>query len=294
MKLVIAGGTGLVGRALVAASPADEVVVLSRRASIGTPKTVVWDGASSGPWQNALEGADAVVNLAGESVADGRWTAARKKILTDSRINATRALVAAISAAKKRPRVFVSASAVGFYGDRADEPLDENAKPGSGFLARLCQEWEKEARVAEPLGVRTVVLRIGVVLSKEGGALAKMTPLFKTGFGGPLGGGGQWMSWIDAEDLAALIRHAIASELSGPVNATAPEPATNRDFSGTLGSVLFRPAILPAPAFALRLILGEMSEMLLGGQKVLPKKALASGFVFKHPSVDAALRHCLQ
>ncbi len=295
MKIVIAGGSGLIGRALAAASLAagDEVVVLSRHPAIGTPKTVVWDGMNSGSWQQALDGATAVVNLVGESVAEGRWTAARKKQLVSSRINATRTLVAALSVAKERPKVFVSGSAVGYYGDRGDETLDEAAKPGADFLAKLCQDWEREAVVAEPLGIRTVLLRTGVVLSKDGGALSKMLPIFKTGFGGPLGSGRQWMPWIAIEDIVGLIRHAIVSTASGPLNGVAPEPATNAEFSRALGHALSRPAFLPAPAFVLRLALGEMSSMLLGGQKVVPKKALDLGYAFKQPKLEPALRSIL-
>ncbi|MBI3554419.1 MAG: TIGR01777 family protein [Elusimicrobia bacterium] len=292
MKIVIAGGTGFIGRALASASAAagDEVVVLSRRPSLGAPKTVVWDGASTGSWQQALEGADAVVNLSGESVAEARWNEPRKKLLISSRLNATRALVAALSAAKQRPKVFLSSSAVGYYGDRGDELLDESSKPGSDFLSKLCQDWEKEARVAEPLGVRTVVLRTGIVLAQGGGALSKMLPIFKTGFGGPLGNGGQWMSWIALEDLVGLIRHAVVREVSGPLNGTAPNPAVNKDFSRALGRALGRPALLPAPAFALRLALGEMAGMLLGGQRALPKRLLETGYSFKRPDLESALR----
>lgn len=295
MQIVIAGGTGLIGRALARACAAagHEVVVLSRRPSQGPSKTVSWDGASAGPWAEALDGSDAVVNLCGESVADGRWTPARKKALLDSRVGPTRALVSALSAAKRRPRVLVNASAVGIYGDRADQSLDESAPAGTDFLAGLCVQWEKEARLLEPLGMRVVCLRTGIVLAPEGGALAKMLPIFKLGLAGPLGTGRQWMSWIALPDLIDLILFSFSHELSGPVNGTAPNPVTNKDFTAALGRALGRPAILPAPAFALRLGLGEMSDMLLGGQKVLPKKALESGFAFKLPQLDAALRACL-
>lgn len=299
MKIVIAGGTGLIGRHLRAACAAagHESILLSRRerdARSQPPTTALWDGTSPGPWQGALEGADAVVNLCGESVAQGRWTASRKKALVDSRIGPTRALVSAVSAAKRRPRVFVSASAVGYYGDRGDEPLDEGAKPGSDFLAGLCEAWEREARLIEPLGVRVVCLRIGVVLAPDGGALAKMLPIFRLGLGGRLGGGRQWMSWIAISDLTDLMLFALSHEITGPLNATAPNPVANRDFTAALGRSLGRPALLPAPGLALRLALGEMAQLLLGGQKVLPRKALESGFAFKHPQVDAALRAALR
>jgi hypothetical protein len=295
MRVVIAGGTGLIGRALTAAcaSKGYEALVLSRRPVPGDARSLLWDGASSGPWQEALDGADAVVNLAGESVADGRWNPARKKVLSDSRLNSTRALVAAISVSKKRPKVFISASATGYYGDRGEDALNEGSPAGSDFLAGLCAAWEREAQVAEPLGIRTVCLRTGIVLSKDGGALGKMLPIFKLGLGGPLGSGSQWMSWIALEDLLDLILYSMSHDVAGPVNGTAPNPVTNKDFTAALARVLGRPAFLPAPAFVLRLALGEMSGMLLGGQKVMPQKALESGFVFKHPQVEAAIRAAL-
>lgn len=295
MKVVIAGGTGLIGRALAAAcaSRGYAAVVLSRRPAPGDPPSFVWDGANSGPWQEALEGADAVVNLAGENVAAGRWTPARKKALRDSRINSTRALVAAISTAKQRPKVFVNSSATGYYGDRGEDSIDEGSAPGADFLARLCVDWEREAQVAEPLGIRTICLRTGIVLSRGGGALAKMLPIFKLGLGGRLGAGAQWMSWIAIDDLTDLLLYALSHDLAGPINGTAPNPVTNKDFTAALARVVGRPAFLPAPALALRLALGEMSGMLLGGQKVMPKKALESGFVFKHPQVEAAIRAAL-
>ncbi len=291
MKIVIAGGSGLIGRALAKALVArgDQVSVLSRQKAAGPP-TTIWDASNSGAWQQVLEGAEAIINLAGENIAQGRWTEARKKRIIESRINSTRALVAAHSSAQRRPGVFICASAVGYYGDRGDEVLDESSPPGHDFLANLCEQWEREALVLQALGTRTVCLRIGVVLAREGGALAKMLPIFRLGLGGPLGSGRQWLSWISLDDVVGLIEHAIDREISGPFNATTPHPATSRDFARALGQALHRPAILPVPGFALRLGLGEMAGMLLGGQRVNPKKALESGYAFKHPDLDSALR----
>lgn len=295
MKVVVAGGSGFVGRGLckLLAQEGHEAVVLTRepRPRPGGPREVAWDAASSGPWQDALDGADAVVNLAGASIAQGRWTPARKKILRDSRLLSTRALVAGLSGVRARPKVLVSASAVGYYGDRGEEPVDESAKPGEGFLAGLCADWEREAQVAEPLGVRVVRLRFGVVLGRGGGALAKMLPAFKLGLGGPIGGGRQWFPWITRSDATGLIlRCAQDPKASGPVNAVAPQAARNAEFAAALGRVLRRPALLRAPAFALKLALGEMSEMLLTGQRVEPKKALELGYSFRHPELEAGLR----
>ncbi len=296
-RVVIAGGSGFIGRAL--AHPLEmkgyEIAMLSRRPRVGAYAAAVWDGASSGPWQSMLEGARAVINLAGESVAASRWTPQRKKALRESRLAATRAVVAGISAAKQRPAVLVNASAVGYYGDRGDEVLEESAPPGHDFLAQLCRDWEKEAGVAQTLGVRTVTLRIGVVLGKGGGALPRMLPPFRFGLGGPLGSGRQWMPWIALDDLCALVLHAVESDLSGPVNAVAPQPARNADFARALGRALGRPAVLPAPAFALKLALGEMAPaLLLSSQRALPAKALASGFRFAHPDLDETLGYLLK
>lgn len=280
MKIAVIGGTGFVGKALCEnlARQGHRVSALSR---------------DRGPWPAAIDGADAVVNLAGESIADGRWTAGRKRALYDSRILTTRAIVAMMSGAKVRPKILVNASAVGYYGNAGDRECEEPSPAGRDFLAKLCLDWEAEAAKAEGFGARVIFLRLGVVLGPGGGALAKMIPPFKLFAGGPLGSGNQWMSWISRDDVIGLIQHILSGDLSGPVNAVSPRPATNKDFSAALGRALHRPSWIAAPAFALRLALGEMAGMLLAGQRVIPARALKSGYVFKHPDIDSALRSIL-
>lgn len=298
MRIVLAGGTGFIGGALTEALLArgDAVVLLARDAPAarerwdGRVETAAWDGKTTGEWAKAIDGADAVVNLAGESVAAKRWTAERKLLLMRSRIDSTRALVAAISQAAQRPKTLLSASAVGYYGGAPEGEAAESAPQGRDFLAALCGQWEREALAAEPLGARVVLLRIGVVLAGGGGALAKMTPPFKLCVGGPLGGGGQPFPWIHRDDVAGAILFLIGREdVSGPVNLVAPDPKTNAEFSAALGRALRRPSWLPAPAVVLRLLLGEMSEMLLGGQRAVPRKLLSAGYAFKHPDAADAL-----
>jgi uncharacterized protein (TIGR01777 family) len=298
MKTLVTGATGFVGEALL--RRLEDPRLLSRDAVAARAATsfeaLPWDPAAGPPPAAAFAGVDAVLHLAGEPVAGGRWTAARKARIRDSRVLGTRHLVAGLRAlpAGKRPRVLVSASAVGFYGDRGDEELDERAAPGTGFLAEVCREWEGEALAAEGLGVRTVCVRIGVVLGPGGGALGKMLLPFRLCLGGPLGGGRQWMPWIHREDLVGLLLHAAKADgLRGPVNGTAPSPATNREFTRALGRAVGRPAVLPAPGFALRLLLGEFADILLHSQRALPRAAEASGFRFGFPSLEAALRDCV-
>lgn len=292
-KVVLAGGSGFIGRPLCRAlfdNGAREVWVLSRRPRMEVPyaHVLAWDGQNPGPWQNSLEGAEALINLCGAGIAERRWTKARKKQLEESRILPTRALVAALSGAKNGPKVFLSASAVGYYGDRGDEPLDESAGCGSGFLALLCKAWEQESLKA-PREVRTVLLRTGIVLGEGGGALREMLPLFRFGLGGPLGTGRQYMSWISREDEIGLILHLLSSQAQGAVNATAPEPVRNEEFARVLGQALNRPARLRIPAGVLKLALGELAEVLLGGQRVIPKKAQETGYAFKYPRLAAAI-----
>lgn len=294
MKVVIAGGSGFIGRPLVRAllARAADVAVLSR-----DPATVR-DGRGVG-WAvvgEAVREADAIVNLAGENVGGGRWTAARRRRILQSRLEATGKLVDALRAAPERPRTFVSASAVGFYGLHGDETLDESAASGGGFLAEVTRQWEAAAREGEAFA-RLAILRFGVVLAAEnGGALAKMMLPFRFGAGGPVGNGRQWMSWIDRDDVVRMILWALDNEaVRGVYNATSPEPVRNRDFARALGRAMHRPAILPAPAFALRLLFGDMAnEVLLGGQRVLPARAAREGFVFEYPNLDRALAHALE
>src|SRR5215468_4276647 len=285
MRVLVTGGTGLVGRPAcdVLRAAGHAVTIVSREPGRVPARAIGWDGLRA-----AMPETDAIVNLAGESVAGGRWTAARKAAIRTSRIEATRALVDAATAASPRPKVLVNASAVGYYGAHGDEPLDERAAAGTDFLARVCVEWEAEARRAEALGVRVVVLRVGVVLAPDGGALSAMLLPFRAGLGGPIGGGRQWMSWVHRDDVVGLLREAVANEkYAGPVNATAPNPVTNRDFTRALGRALHRPAVLPVPGIGLRLLMGEMATMLLSGQRVLPHVAERLGYAWRQPELPA-------
>jgi hypothetical protein len=238
----------------------------------------------------AIPAGGAVVHLAGESVA-GRWNAQKKKAIRESRIIGTRHLVEALGEAKSKPSVLVCASAVGFYGDRGDEELTETSGPGSDFLAEVCQAWESEARRAEGLGVRAVMLRTGIVLGRGGGALQQMLLPFKLGLGGPLGNGKQWMPWIHVDDVVGIILHAIQqSSIRGPINVTAPAPVRNREFTKILAGLLRRPALLPAPAFGLKILLGEFADILLASQRALPKRMQEAGYTFRYPDLAAALQ----
>ncbi len=298
MKVAVTGATGLIGKALCEEllEAGQEIVALGRspekvKAKLPEAEAVEWDARQGPPPAGALEGVSAVVNLAGASIASGRWTESRKQAIRDSRVEGTRHVVEAIRACSSPPAILVSGSAIGYYGNRADERLDEQSPPGSGFLTEVCVQWEAEARRAEEAGVRVVLVRTGIVLSADGGALEKMLLPFKMFAGGPLGSGEQWMSWIHLDDEVALIRAALDDEkISGPLNATSPDPRTNRQFSKALGRALGRPSLLPTPGFALKLMLGEMAEsLLLEGQRVYPKKALDSGFQFQYPELEPAL-----
>ena len=294
MKILISGASGFVGTALtgVFRQEGHTVAHLVRPGGRARPGDIRWDPTSGAMDVSALEASDALVHLSGASIAGGRWTPARKQILRSSRVDTTRVLVDSFSRLSRKPRVFVSASAVGYYGSRGDEVLTESSQPGTDFLSALARDWEAEASRAQASGIRTVMLRLGVILSVEGGALPRMITPFKFGMGGPLGGGEQWMSWIALEDVIGIVRFAIASaQLSGPVNVVAPNPVRNRDFSRVLAMVLHRPAILPAPAFILRLALGEMANaLLLVSQRAHPEKLLAAGYRFRFDDLGTALR----
>lgn len=297
-RIVIAGASGFIGRPLCRALWADgarDVRALTRATRLEVPYAHVahWDGESLGDWAALVDGADAVINLCGADIAGGRWTPQRKQELQDSRLKPTRALVAAMHAAKRPPRVFISASAVGYYGsDTGDEPKDETADSGADFLALLCADWEKEALRA-PAATRTIPLRIGVVLAEGGGALRRLVPPFRLGLGGPIGTGQQWLSWIAREDVLGLIEHLLDADVAGPVNAVAPQAATNEAFSRALAARLRRPAALRLPGGVVKLAFGELADVLLGGQRVVPRKAAESRYAFKTPALDQALAAAL-
>lgn len=294
MRLLISGASGLIGSALVRAVPADWEVVRLVRTPPGAGE-VRWDPEGGAIDVGAVGAIDAAVHLAGESIA-GRWTEAKKQRIRDSRVKGTRLLARTLAGMSPAPGVLLSASAVGIYGDRGDEVLTEDSPHGTGFLPEVGSAWEEAAQPAAEAGIRVVCMRMGVVLAREGGALARMLPPFRLGLGGSLGGGRQWMSWIALADVTAAMLHLLEAEsLSGPVNLTAPNPVTNREFTRTLARVLGRPAFLSVPAFALRLAFGEMAdEALLASTRVLPRRLLDSGFTFRHPELEGALRAVLQ
>jgi len=296
MHVLVTGGTGFIGQALcpLLVQAGHTLTLLSRspeRAKRDFPQARVIEQLVQ------CEGADAVINLAGEPLAEGRWSAHRKQDFRDSRIGTTEDLLAWIEARApgQRPQAMVSGSAIGYYGARNDRALDEQAPPGDDFAAILCRDWEAAAQRAEDLGLRVSRVRIGVVLERQGGALARMLPPFRMGVGGPMGDGFQWMSWVHRQDLARLVVWLLErNEASGAYNGTAPTPVRNREFATTLGKVLKRPALLTTPAIALKLLFGEMSSLLLSGQRVVPKRALAEGFEFQYPQLEPALRAILE
>jgi uncharacterized protein (TIGR01777 family) len=284
MKIAVSGGTGFIGRGVVQRflDRGDDVLVLSRSPQkVRAGRGIGWDAVDE------IESADAVINLAGENVGGGRWTAARKRRIVDSRLEATHALVAAMRRDPSRQRTFLSASAVGFYGVRGEEVLDESAPSGPGFLAEVTREWEAAAHGADDLA-RLVLFRFGVVFDRDGGALNQIMLPFRFGAGGPIGSGRQWMSWVDRTDVIRAIEWAIdGTGVGGTYNITAPEPVRNGDFARALGRAMHRPAIMPTPGFALRLVFGDMAdEMLLGGQRVVPSRATAEGFAFRYATVE--------
>jgi uncharacterized protein len=292
VTIVIAGGSGFLGRKLAGRLEREghRTITLSRRPSGGENQIAWQPDGSPGALPRHLEGVDAVVNLAGENLADARWTTARKSALRNSRILSTRTLVRAVSACAKPPRVFVSGSAIGYYGPRGDEVVTESAPPGTDFLAGICVEWEKEARMVESPSTRLAIVRTGIALDRDGGALAKMLLPFRLGLGATLGTGDQYMPWIHADDWTAIVSWLVQNDrATGPFNATAPAPVTNRTFTRTLGRVLHRPAVLHAPAFLLRAAMGEMASMILTGQRLLPACAEQLGFRFTHRALEPAL-----
>ena len=291
--VAITGATGLIGSTLVARLRAGGFAVrrLLRTPRGAEPGDVVWDPARGALPVGALDGVDAIVHLAGEPIAH-RWTAERKRAIRESRVRSTELLAQTVLALDRKPHVFLGGSAVGYYGDRGDAMVDESSAPGDDFLARVCVDWEEATAPIAAAGVRVVLLRSGVVLSPRGGALARLLPIFRLGGGGPLGGGAQWMSWIGLSDHVRAMQHALLSEsMHGPANLVAPNPVSNADFATTLGRVLKRPALVPVPSFALELLYGEMARAtLLGGQRVLPRRLVASGFEFGEPTLEGALR----
>jgi uncharacterized protein (TIGR01777 family) len=293
VKIAISGASGLIGRRLLKTLTADghTLHVLSRHAGTNLPgnvKLLVWDPMKGEPPADALRDCDAVIHLAGEPIAQ-RWNDDVKRRIRDSRVIGTTNLVEALSKLPQRPKTLISSSAIGYYGDRGDEVLTESSPPGKGYLPEVCIEWEKAAQTAEAFGMRVVRLRTGVVLDPKGGALAKMLPPFKLGVGGRVGDGRQWMSWIHAEDLVGMIRWALATSIAGPVNGVAPNPVTNAEFTRVLAGTIHRPAIFPVPTLGLKVLFGEMSEILLGSQRVVPNAAKAGGFHFRFADLDRAL-----
>jgi uncharacterized protein (TIGR01777 family) len=303
MRIFVTGGTGLIGARLVRQllGRGDQVLLLTRR--YGAARQIVGpecqliegDPTQAGDWMKAIADCDAVVNLAGENIFARRWNTAFKTALRESRIQSTQHVVEALAQKPSRaggiPKVLVNASAIGYYGPHGDEELTEDSPPGSDFMAEICVKWEETARAAESFGARCVLLRIGVVLDPEGGALKKLLTPFKLFAGGPVGNGRQWMSWIHHEDMTGLLLLALDNNnVRGPLNGTAPNPVSNRDFGKALGAALHRPAFVPTPTFALRLGLGEVANVITTGQRVLPQRALVLGYTFTYPTIDGALR----
>ncbi len=296
MNILVTGASGLIGTALVSSltSSGHEVTRLVREQPKPGEKAAHWEPMAGSIDANALEGVDAVVHLAGENIAE-RWTPTKKAKIRDSRVKGTQLLCETLTRLSSPPKVLVSASAIGYYGHRGEETLTDDSPPGRGFLAEVCRAWEAATEPAKQHGIRVVQLRLGVVLSAAGGALAKMLPPFRLGLGGVLGSGQQYMSWIALDDVVGAIQHALVTEaLQGPTNAVAPRAVTNQEFTKTLGKVLGRPTAIPLPAFAARLMFGEMAdELLLASARIQPTKLLASGYQFRYPELEEALQHVL-
>ena len=297
MNIAITGSTGLIGSALESSltTSGHQVVRMVRTPVRSAAKEICWDPSAGKINTAALEGIDAVVHLAGKSIAGGRWTPQKKRRIRESRIKGTSLLAESLARLSKPPKVLICASAIGYYGDRGQEILTEESRSGTGFLPDVCREWENAAGPAAEKGIRVVITRIGMVLSAAGGALATMLPAFRLGLGGRIGSGNQYMSWIAIDELVDIIRHAIQTEsLHGPINAVAPRPVTNLEFSKALGHLLSRPTILFLPSFAARFLLGEMAdELLLASTRVVPARLEASGYKFRFSLLEDALRHVL-
>ncbi|MBI3309232.1 MAG: TIGR01777 family protein [Candidatus Melainabacteria bacterium] len=304
MKIIIAGGTGFIGSPLLdeLEKKQHEIVLLTKHphaVSNLENKFITlqrWDRKTVGEWANHLNGADAIINLCGENIAGNKWTKEQKEKLLHSRLDSTRALVNAIKEAEPKPKTLINASAVGYYGNIEDEEIvDESHARGHGFLADVCESWESIANEAKQYNVRVVLLRIGIVIEKSGGALQKMLPPFQMFAGGPLGSGKQWVPWIHRDDVIGAILFALENEnISGPVNVTAPNIVRNKDFCKALGKTIHRPSWAPVPSFAVKMLLGDMSEMVLTGQKAFPKKLKACGYKFKYENVEDALKAALE
>jgi len=304
MKIILAGATGFIGKELVRQLNARKhtITVLTRNAKNSfytniSPLLSVeeWDAKNLGAWTSKVDGADAIINLAGEPIAGKRWTKKQKERIVNSRIDTTSALISSIREAKKKPSVLINASAVGFYGNVEQGDVTETSVMGKGFLADTCNQWENEAKKVEQFGVRVALLRTGIVLGKNEGALKKMLPPFQFFVGGPLGSGKQWFPWIHVEDEIQIILFVLENKnISGAINLSSPTPVTNKEFSSLLAKVIHRPSLFPVPSFVLRMMLGEMSEMLLGGQKTIPQKLLQNGYKFLYPNLEDALKEILK
>lgn len=299
MRILITGASGLIGKALQASfKEKGHEMLLASRSEPRDDEHVQWsaDSGFADEDLSRLEGLDAVIHLAGENISALRWTDEKKKAIRDSRVHGTHSMIEAFGKLKSKPKVFISGSAVGFYGDRGNEEMTEANSAGKTFLADVSKEWEAESRRAEDLGIRTVLLRTGIVLSKDGGALATMLTPFKLGVGGVVGDGKQWMSWVSLDDVVAIINYALENEnLRGAVNVASPNPVTNEEFTKTLGTVLYRPTFLPLPEFAIHMVFGEMGDaLLLDSTRVIPKRLLDAGYEFKFTDLKSALEHAVR
>jgi len=299
MRILITGASGLIGTALQKSFKAKGYeLLLASRIEPRSENDIQWNADTGFADEDLprLEGLDATIHLAGESISALRWTDEKKKAIRDSRVHGTRTMIETFARLVKKPKVFISASAIGFYGDRGDDEMTETSSAGDTFLSEVSKEWESESRRAEDMGIRTVLLRNGIVLSKDGGALATMMTPFKLGVGGVVGSGKQWMSWVSLDDVVGIVNYALENEnLRGAVNVTSPNPVTNEEFTKTLGEVLYRPTFLPLPEFAVNLVFGEMGDaLLIDSTKVIPKRLLDAGYEFKHPDLKTALENAVK